>query len=108
MDAKVAKITEFINGLMSCSKTAGLAVGAVHHGRVVYSKGFGLASADTQRPMTPHTQGTPSFLSIALSFISIGGCIDWLFMSSSGSIINKMVLIHGCSHVSRSSCDIII
>ena len=46
---------ESVIAAMNENAHSGMAVGIVHQGQLVYAKGFGLADADSGRPVTPAT-----------------------------------------------------
>ena len=55
IDERLAGVDDLIVGAMNEHTLAGLGVGIVRGGRLVYAKGFGLADAATRRPVTPAT-----------------------------------------------------
>lgn len=66
----LADADDLVVQLMNLNPMVGLAVGVVHDGELVYSKGFGLADSATQRPVTPET--TFLLASISKTFTGIG------------------------------------
>src|SRR3989337_679162 len=55
LDRVLAQADGLIIAAMNEHALAGLAVGIIHDGALVYAKGFGLADAREERPVTPDT-----------------------------------------------------
>ncbi|OGO50784.1 MAG: hypothetical protein A2148_03640 [Chloroflexi bacterium RBG_16_68_14] len=51
----LGQVDDLVIATMNEHALAGLAVGVVHRGELVYAKGFGLADAKEERPVTPDT-----------------------------------------------------
>jgi CubicO group peptidase (beta-lactamase class C family) len=49
------RLTPFVEQMMALTRIPGMAVGVVANGEVVYARGFGVASLDDRRPVTPET-----------------------------------------------------
>src|SRR3989337_3129245 len=70
LDRVLAQADGLIIAAMNEHALAGLAVGIIHDGALVYAKGFGLADAKEQRPVTPDTVFRIG--SISKTFTAIG------------------------------------
>ncbi len=70
MDQTLARVDDLVIELMNEQPLAGLAVGMVQNGDLVYSKGFGSADIEKQRPITADTVFRIG--SISKTFTAIG------------------------------------
>jgi hypothetical protein len=70
MDQTLARVDDLVIELMNEQPLAGLAVGIVQNGDLVYSKGFGFADIEKQRPITADTVFRIG--SISKTFTAIG------------------------------------
>jgi CubicO group peptidase (beta-lactamase class C family) len=50
-----AKLQSFTQHVVASFGLAGLAIGIVKSGELVYTQGFGVRNLDTQEPVTPHS-----------------------------------------------------
>ncbi len=64
------QVDEYIRQQMEADNIPGMAVAVVREGEVIYINGFGVASLDTQRPVTPQT--IFDLASVSKSFTALG------------------------------------
>jgi len=76
------QVDEIMNEAMSTFQVAGAAIGIVKDGEVVMTKGYGVQSTATQKPVTERTNfeiasNTKAFTAAALSILAEEGKLDW-------------------------------
>jgi CubicO group peptidase (beta-lactamase class C family) len=76
------QVDELMDKAMKTFNVAGAAVGIMKDGEVVLTKGYGVQSVDTQKPVTKHTNfeiasNSKAFTTAALTILVEQGKLDW-------------------------------
>jgi CubicO group peptidase (beta-lactamase class C family) len=79
--AWTAKLDSAVRAGMDSTKTPGVQIAVAHNGRVIYTKGYGVADIETSRPVTPHTlfrvgSVTKMVTAAVLAELSVAGTLD--------------------------------
>ncbi|CAD5112018.1 DgyrCDS1268 [Dimorphilus gyrociliatus] len=67
-DEIIAKIDDFINGLLQCRNVPGLSLGIVRNGKTFLTKGYGVRNIESGEPLTEYTKF--NIASITKSFVA--------------------------------------
>jgi len=82
LQQRLEKINTYINTVLKEWNAAGIGVGIVKDGEVIFSEGFGLRNVEEKLPVTPNTlfvlaSVTKPFVTAAMSMLVDDGLLDW-------------------------------
>jgi CubicO group peptidase (beta-lactamase class C family) len=76
------QIDSIVNDAMAKFNVAGVAVGVVQNGKVIHTKGYGVQSVETKKPVTEHTNfaiasNSKAFTAAAMALLVEEGLVNW-------------------------------